>query len=318
MTGHFVGDANFGGIFIQNMGYYSEDVFAACLDTAGNFLWASSGGGAAQELASDIALTPDGNLILTGSFKYSCAFGSHVIPEQNVYRNFVAKLDSSGHWLGAAPLGGLNTQNDDAFVSVGPDGCAYLTGVFCGDVDFGGTILSSAGQYDTFVTKLDPAGNIVWAVRAGGPQNDYGKGIAVDSLGKLRVTGFFSEIASFGPFILTSYSEYDTEIFIATLGGGVSVEDELAPRAGIIRAWPNPFRSEVTLSLESERLVETGIIAIYDAKGRKVRTLARKNGGLTFVWDGKDNAGRQLGSGIFFGRPELNPEGALVKILLLK
>ena len=41
-----------------------------------------------------------------------------------------------------------------------------------------------------FVAKLDPNGNWLWAVKAGGIDNEIGNDIAVDGAGNAYVTGF--------------------------------------------------------------------------------------------------------------------------------
>src|SRR5207249_9728004 len=46
---------------------------------------------------------------------------------------------------------------------------------------FGSTSLTSKGDGDIFVTRLDPSGNFQWAQRAGGENWDLGYALAIDS-----------------------------------------------------------------------------------------------------------------------------------------
>ena len=45
------------------------------------------------------------------------------------------------------------------------------------------------GEWDAFVTKLNPSGSLVYSTYLGGSGMDWGRGIAVDSSGNAYVTG---------------------------------------------------------------------------------------------------------------------------------
>lgn len=82
------------------------------------------------------------------------------------------------------------------------------------------TSLTSAGSCDIFTAKLDPAGNWLWANRAGGDSDDFARGIAVDSAGNCSLTGNFRTTADFGPYpLLTRYWQYAgwEDVFVARL-----------------------------------------------------------------------------------------------------
>lgn len=87
--------------------------------------------------------------------------------------------------------------------------------VFSGSSTFGTTTLTSSGDKDIFVAKIDHNGNWLWANQAGGISYDYGRGIAVDDNGNSYITGEFEESATFGTTTLTSSGSYD--IFVAKL-----------------------------------------------------------------------------------------------------
>jgi hypothetical protein len=63
--------------------------------------------------------------------------------------------------------------------------------------------LSSAGKKDAFVYALSPAGDGLWARAFGGPEDDYGRGLAADKVG-VYLTGTFHRTASLGANKLTA------------------------------------------------------------------------------------------------------------------
>jgi hypothetical protein len=78
----------------------------------------------------------------------------------------------------------------------------HTTGYFLGTVNFnpGGTFnLTSVGDADVFVSKLDASGNFVWAKSLGGTLSDVAYGITVDVGGNVFTTGYFDDIADFDP-----------------------------------------------------------------------------------------------------------------------
>ena len=77
---------------------------------------------------------------------------------------------------------------------------------------------------------------------------------------------------------------------------------EVPSATALLQNYPNPFNGHTTIvwSLAGRTFVD---IRIYDTSGRLVRTVAsgeRAAGTWREVWDGRDNARRQVASGIYF------------------
>ena len=84
---------------------------------------------------------------------------------------------------------------------------------------------------------------------------------------------------------------------------------------------PNPARGRVFLRLDVpvERQGPAEV-AIYNAAGRRVRTLFAgtvEAGSYALVWDGRDGRGRTVGSGVYFARMEVGPERSVHRIVVL-
>jgi len=102
-------------------------------------------------------------------------------------------------------------------------------------------------------------------------------------------------------------------------------ETSLAPRAPLA-AWPTPYaggdmnvRFAATGGLgggTSETTVE-----LYDLSGRKIRTLARGEfaaGYFSATWDGRDERGFRVGSGVYFLRARSLGHEARLRVLVVR
>jgi hypothetical protein len=90
---------------------------------------------------------------------------------------------------------------------------------------------------------------------------------------------------------------------------------------GILRPAPNPFTNQATLEyrLSSRSPVHLGI---YDVKGRCVRKLVDGDeaaaGEHRAVWNGQDDQGREVASGIYWLRLESGRQKAVERLILMR
>ena len=154
LTGYFSGTADFGGGPLSSAGDW--DIFAVELDAQGEHLWSRRlGGGTSSDFGLGIAVDSAGNVLLTGYFSGTADFGGGPLSSAGGYDSFAVELDAQGQHLWSRRLGG--TGNDEGRgIAVDSAGNVLLTGYFSGAADFGGGLLSSAGEYDVFAVKLSP------------------------------------------------------------------------------------------------------------------------------------------------------------------
>lgn len=84
--------------------------------------------------------------------------------------------------------------------------------------------------------------------------------------------------------------------------------------------YPNPFNPRTTIRYSLPAAVDVQLV-VYDALGRRVRTLvaAGQNAGAHDVsWDGSDDAGRQVPSGVYVYHLRAGSEEVSRRMLLLK
>jgi hypothetical protein len=84
--------------------------------------------------------------------------------------------------------------------------------------------------------------------------------------------------------------------------------------------YPNPFNPATTIRFDLPRSEEIGL-AVYNLTGQKVATLVhglREAGAYTLRWDGRDDDGRELASGVYLYRLEAGERVETRKLLLLR
>ena len=99
---------------------------------------------------------------------------------------YLRKYDSAGNELWTRQFG--TTSPDDFANSVAVDslGGVYIGGYTSGDL--GGT--NHGGESDAYLRKYDSAGNELWTRQFGSFTTDYGRSVAVDSVGSVVITGY--------------------------------------------------------------------------------------------------------------------------------
>jgi parallel beta-helix repeat protein len=104
-------------------------------------------------------------------------------------------------------------------------------------------------------------------------------------------------------------------------GGGVDHYPKATPKAfSLAQNYPNPFNPSTTIEYALPR--DTWIrITIYNILGKKVRTLVNERqpaGGKRITWDGKNDEGDEVASGIYFYQIKTGEFSQSKKMVVLK
>ena len=99
-----------------------------------------------------------------------------------------------------------------------------------------------------------------------------------------------------------------------------AVEREIPVVLALEGNYPNPFNpmTVIRFAVPAPQQID---LAVYDVRGQKVRTLVRDvmpAGHHSVAWQGHDDAGRQVASGVYFYRLTAGGESLVRKMLLLK
>ncbi len=165
-------------------------------------LWGETVSGSQNhDFVRSLDLDANGNTYVCGYYHGNTTFGNHYLNSGND-NGFIGKIDSFGNWLWVNNIGGSNPAVCwDLDVDDG--GNISITGTFEHSVNFGTISLSSYGSYDIFVAKLDTNGNWQWAKNGGSSDGDQGKGVSIDNLGNVYITGHYFETCYLGPYTLS-------------------------------------------------------------------------------------------------------------------
>jgi hypothetical protein len=173
-----------------------SDAFVVKINSSGSaFVYSTFLGGSGAESGASIALDSAGNAYVTG-YTTSSDFPTMnpLLPAYGGgYDAFVAKLNPSGSALVYSTYLGGSAGDVGNAIAADSAGNAYVTG-WTYSTNFP-TInplqAGFGGKVDAFATKLNPSGSaLAYSTYLGGGDEDYGHGIAVDSLGNAYITGY--------------------------------------------------------------------------------------------------------------------------------
>jgi hypothetical protein len=171
--------------------------------------WGAGGFDGVQAVATD---THD-NILVTGRFSNTVNFGVGS-PRMSLGGEdaFVAKLnpvDGSSSWVKV--FGGAGTQAAADVKTDGADNVVVTGGFENSGISFDGPLLSSVGDWDIFLVKLDTLfGDNIWSKRFGGTSTDVAEGLAVADDGSIAITGGIVGTTDLGGGTRTGAGGYDS------------------------------------------------------------------------------------------------------------
>ena len=210
ITGRFLRETDFDpgtGVAELNGANSTPDAFLLKLDNDGNYQWAHKiGSSSGLEIGEVVKDGKDGSVILCGGFDSTVDFdpgtGTSELFGAGLSEIYFTKFDYNGdfRWVKSFQGDGYETCQD---LAVDQDGNIYATGWFRDAADFdtgsGVTLFTSEGAEDSFIAKLNPQGNTIWARQIGSPSLEWSYSIAVDEVGDVYTTGFFYSTVDFDP-----------------------------------------------------------------------------------------------------------------------
>jgi len=109
-----------------------------------------------------------------------------------------------------------------------------------------------------------------------------------------------------------------TNVFVSSL----SVFDgEPQKERPVVSLFPNPFNSELIISVFNNFQLEIKSISVYDIRGKKIINwgVSNKNNNKSVLsWRAKDEHGFEIRSGLYFVRIESDKKPIIKKVTYLK
>ncbi|MRG90460.1 SBBP repeat-containing protein [Polyangium spumosum] len=201
VTGSFQGTLSFGSGTHTSMG--GDDLFVAKLTTEGVQVWVKTLGNTVTQQGMDIAVDAAGAAYVTGQFSGNITFGGQQLMGVDGLDAILLKYSTTGGELWAKTFGGQGTQFGYEVSASGSNQVTFV-GAFQNSVNFGGGTLTSAGDYDVAVVRLDSFGTHQWSKSYGDASNQRAFAVAVDNQGAVVFTGEFAGAMTIGGFALTS------------------------------------------------------------------------------------------------------------------
>jgi hypothetical protein len=132
----------------------------------------------------------------------------------------------------------------------------------------------------------------------------------------------------YGDIILTTSNENFPVVYVTVSGSGTATDatdETISASTGIVGNHPNPFNPTTTISYNlSSRDAQNAKLVIYNLKGQLVKEFTNLGNRTSVVWNGTDNMGKPVTSGVYYSSLKLETDTgndkytSTKKLLLLK
>lgn len=168
----------------------------------------------------------EGNLYISGIFGGTVDFGgtfktSHPSEADMGGDLFLAKYDAEGVLQWVQTAGGVDGYLYFENMVKDASGNLYIAGSFGNTVSFGNQTITSTSESSLFIVKFSSSGSLIWVKTAGGNGNVYYLDLAVNSSGKIWISGSFYGTINFGS---TSISANANDLFLARYSSSGNLE----------------------------------------------------------------------------------------------
>ena len=192
ITGSFFDPATFGNQTISSSGGW--DVFVAKISSQGDWMWVQAAGDNSEDRSHTIVVDSQGSIYIAGEFYSAISLGNLYVNGGGSAASFIAKGQDQGNlisWDWAHKVDSGTSSNSASSLALDSNEDLIAVGYFKGSASFGGTALTSSGNKDIYVSKINQDGNWSWALNAGSGGDDYVLDVYSDYQDNVYVSGYF-------------------------------------------------------------------------------------------------------------------------------
>ncbi|MFQ5906313.1 MAG: T9SS type A sorting domain-containing protein [bacterium] len=276
-----------------------SDFWLIKTDFLGGVVWDTTYGGAADDHGYSLQPTLDGGYVFVGQ---SYSFGA----DADVY---VIRTDSSGNVLWDTTYGSSS----------------FDVGYSVQQTSDGGYVIAGRRESlgaggDVYLIKTDSSGDVLWERTFGGSSDDVGYSVQQTLDGGYVIAGHTESFGAGGGDIYLIKTDENGVVGLEEKTSRFNVEGS---RIELLQNQPNPLHTSTEIHF-SLGVVGSVTLEIYNASGRLVRRLVDNETPSNFefpnsiFWDGRDQTGREVVSGVYFCRLEAGDSGDTKKMILVR
>ncbi len=302
--------------------------------------------GTVEDHVTGVTIGDTDHVFLTGYFGGTVDFGGGALTSAGPLDIYIVRFDTNGDHVWSERFGG--TDSDYSF-SIAADGSGGViaTGAFEGTIDLGGGPLVSSGGYDIFVSKFSPETpvptllaafetnirngfvELSWRLSEAGGNTRFQVLRAEADRPFADLRGSHAEISGLdGAFTDSDVRpgqvyRYRVDVYDEDGCHTLFETDEISVPAATFTLGPvrpNPFNPQTSIHY-TVPVISRVELSIYDTRGKLVRTLFNgvvSAGPGSALWNGRDNRGTVISSGVYFVRLTSGKQVRTARIVLLK
>ncbi|MDY0150739.1 MAG: GLUG motif-containing protein [Candidatus Cloacimonas sp.] len=264
-----------------------------------------------------------------GSFISNCFYSGNIngqsyvggLVGNSIWSSIISSSYSMGTVRATSVVGGLVGSQQESFIY----DCYSRANVY-GGAFVGGLVATMA---DATITNSFCAGHVSGQSTVGGLVGSHLSSRAISSYWDIETTGQPTSVCGFGrmteqmtyPHAANTYLNWNfTDVWTVDASSStnsgypylsdvpVSAEDDVITALELpsLRNYPNPFNPETTICFNLPQNTEQMDLKIFNFRGQLVKTLIKSapypKGEASIVWNGKDDQGRNVTSGLYYYR----------------
>ncbi|MBN1760103.1 MAG: hypothetical protein JW863_17385 [Chitinispirillaceae bacterium] len=250
----------------------SSDCFFLQTDDSGHVLTSYTFGGSGKDAIGDLAVKPDGHIIITGTFQKTMSLGTAELTAPTSESFFIAEFtdDATPVWtnVNSAYYGTALACNADNTIAVA--GQLFDTAVIVpGDTLFG------RGEQDLFLALYSGDGSPQWAIGAGGTTLDHVSAVEFTARDRIALAAGFRDTLYFSDtlFAPASIEEQGIVAVFDTAGNPVWYRPLLSDGTVLLRSITSDSsgmmyltgRFSGSMTIDTATLVSTGEFSLFIA-----------------------------------------------------